>query len=185
MGVGSDEGTRHLAAMKPFLLLFLLAATLHAQSAPPPTPSAGATAINSNQPLFRCTLPGGIYEVAVRSIVAVASHEYLVDGTVRVTEVNIDTTGSLLARFYFIEPAIPTTPGGVGAAVTEKAQQLFQEAATRTDAEVWKKVVKNYPTTTHARTVEYRVADKAQLTKIYTAVEEAFRLVKTVTLKVD
>ena len=171
--------------MKSLLLLLLGAAALHAQSSTPPAQSPGSTASNANQPLFRCTLPGGTYEVAARAIVAVASHEYLVDGTVRVTEVNIDTTGSLLARFYFIEPAIPTTPGGVGAAVTDKAQQLFQEAATRTDAEVWKKVVKNYPTTTHARTVEYRVADKAQLTKIYTAAEEAFRLVKTVTLKVE
>ncbi len=171
--------------MKSFLLLLLGAATLLAQSATPPAQPPGATGSNPNQPLFRCTLPGGSYEVAARAIVAVASHEYLVDGTVRVTEVNIDTTGSLLARFYFIEPAIPTTPGGVGTAVADKAQQLFQEAATRTDAEVWKKVVKNYPTTTHARTVEYRVADKAQLTKIYSAAEEAFRLVKTVTLKVD
>lgn len=162
--------------MKPLLLaLALLPLALFAQT-PNQPPTTTATA--SNIVLFRAKLPGGTYEVAVRSIVAVTSHEYLVDGIARVTEVNIDTTGSLLARFYFLEPIVPNSPLGIGQATMDKAQELLKQAAEKTGQDVWKKVVKNYPTTTHARTVEYRVVEKADLNKIYEAAEEAFRLQK-------
>ncbi len=171
--------------MKPFLLLLAFAVVVLAQETPPPAQPPAPGGDKTNQALFRATLPGGTYEVAVRAIVAVASHEYLVDGIARVTEVNIDTTGALVARFYYIEPAIPTAPASIGAATVEKAQQLFKEAADRSGQDVWKKVVKNYPTTTHARTVEYRVAEKEQLNRIFAGAEEAFRLGKTVMIKID
>ena len=140
--------------MKSLLFaLALLPLPLLAQTpAQPPATNPPAAAIL----LFRAKLPGGTYEVSVRSIVAVTSHEYLVDGIARVTEVNIDTTGSLLARFYFLEPVTPTSPLGIGQATLDKAQELLKQAADKTGQDVWKKVVKNYPTTTHARTVEYR-----------------------------
>ena len=170
-------------ALLPLLLLMPLA--LAAQEAPRPPQSPAPEGEQTRQALFRCTLPGGTYEVAVRAMVAVASHEYLVDGIARVTEVNIDTTGALVARFYFIEPATPSIPGAIGAATAEKAQQLFKEAAERSGQDAWKKVVKNYPTTTHARTVEYRVTDKEHLSRIFAGAEEAFRLGKTVMLKID
>ena len=163
--------------MKPLLLaLAFLPLPLFAQApaATPPTTSA----TTANITLFRAKLPGGTYEVAVRSIVAVTSHEYLVDGVARVTEVNIDTNGSLLARFYYLEPTAPNSPLGLGQATIDKAQELLKQAAEKTGQDVWKKVVKNYPTTTHARTVEYRVVEKDQLNKIYEAAEEAFRLQK-------
>ena len=162
--------------MKLLLLaLAFLPLTLLAQTpAQPPTTSETASRIL----LFRAKLPGGTYEVAVGSIVAVTSHEYLVDGIARVTEVNIDTTGSLLARFYFLEPTTPNSPLGIGQATLDKAQELLKQAAEKTGQDAWKKVVKNYPATTHARTVEYRVVEKADLNKIYEAAEEAFRMQK-------
>ena len=61
--------------------------------------------------MWRCELPGGIYEVALRSIISVSSHEYIVDGAARVTEVNVDTNGSMVVRFYLLEPITPTSPG--------------------------------------------------------------------------
>ncbi len=165
--------------MKSLLLaLAFLPITLYAQTpaanpaATPPTTNA----TNAALALFRAKLPGGTYEVAVRAIVAVTSHEYVVDGIARVTEVNIDTSGSLLARFYYIEPVQPTSPLGLGTATMEKAQELLKQAAEKTGQDVWKKVVKNYPTTTHARTVEYRVVDKEELNKIYEGAEESFRM---------
>ena len=117
--------------MKALLpLLLALAAPVFAQAPATPAPAAtpSPTGTNTNRPLFRCTLPGGVYEVAVGAIVAVTSHEYVVDGVARVVEVNIDTAGSLLARFYYIEPNAPAAPGGIGAATIEKAQSLMQEA---------------------------------------------------------
>ena len=95
--------------MKPFLLVMSLlgGVSLFAQApATPPTTDATAAALK----LFRAKLPGGLYEVAVHAIVAVTSHEYVVDGIARVTEVNVDTNGSLLARFYYLEPQQPNSP---------------------------------------------------------------------------
>jgi len=109
--------------------------------------------------------------VALRAIVSVSLHEYLVDGAARVTEVNIDTTGNALARFYYIEATTPNSPIGLGQATIEKAQQLLVEGAQRSGQDVWQKVIKNYPTTTHAHTIEYRVADKQTLTNLYTSAE--------------
>ena len=170
--------------MKAFCSLFLLAAlgtTSLAQTTPPAAPPAAPPAPTGDRAaikIFRAKLPGGTYEVAVGAIIAVASHEYLVDGIARVTEVNIDTAGSLLARFYYLEPVQPNSPLGIGQATLDKAQELLKQAADKTGQDAWKKVVKNYPATTHARTVEYRVVEKADLNKIYEAAEEAFRLQK-------
>ncbi len=164
----------------PFLFLVLSTPLLHAQA----TPNPSATPPPTNIQMWRCNLPGGSYSVALRSIVSVSTHEYMVDGAVRVTEVNIDTTGNSLARFYYIEPNTPASPIGLGTSTIEKAQQLLQEGAERTGQDVWKKVVKNYPTTTHAHTIEYRVTDKDSLTKLYESAESALRLNKNTVFEV-
>ncbi len=183
-------------AMKflPILLaLFLTAPLLHAQKGGGTGGTGGGNRNNQNQqnnqgttpsatptptniPMWRCNLPGGSYSVALRAIVSVSSHEYLVDGVARVTEVNIDTVGNALARFYYIEPTTPNSPIGLGQATIDKAQQLLQEGAARTGQDVWQKVIKNYPTTTHAHTIEYRVADKDTLSRLYTSAESSLRL---------
>ncbi len=156
-----------------FLLLLATSTLLHAQTAP------------STRPLFRAKLPGGSYSVATSSMISVSSHEYLVDGVARVMEVNIDTSGSLLARFYYIEPTVPGTPSGVGAAAAEKARQLLVEAGERSGQDAWKKVVKSYPATTHARTVEFRLENKEQLTRVLEAADEAFRLQHSKTVSIE
>ncbi len=167
----------------PLLFLLLMAPLVQAQrpngngnngTPAPSTPSASPAPTNIL--MWRCNLPGGSYSVALRAMVSVSLHEYLVDGVARVTEVNIDTTGNALARFYYIEPITPSSPVGIGQATIEKAQQLLQEGAQRSGQDVWQKVVKNYPTTTHAHTIEYRLADKTTLTNLYTSAEGALRL---------
>ena len=61
----------------------------------------------------------------------------------------------------------------------------MRQAAEKTGQDVWKKVVKNYPTTTHARTVEYRVVKKEDLNKIYESAEEAFRLQRNKSVTIE
>ena len=125
---------------------------------------------------WRATLPGGSFVVAVRSMVSVGMQEYVVDGAARVTEVNIDTTGNALARFYYLEPITPQTPMAAGQSLINKAQELAAEAAGRTgQEEVWKKVVKSYPSSTHAHTVEVRLGSKEDLKKIFESAETAMR----------
>jgi hypothetical protein len=172
-------------AVRFLLLAVLLTSTALAQT-PQATPAP--TGNQAALPIFRATLPGGTYEVAVRAIVAVTSHEYLVDGVARVTEVNIDTTGHLFARFYYIEPNTPNTstaPLAIGGATIDAAQRLLKEAADKTGQDAWKKVVKNYPTTTHAHTVEYRLDSLDQLNKLYESAEQAFRTQRDTRLSID
>jgi hypothetical protein len=167
------------------LSLILLLATMEVDGQAPTPGGTQPGNAPSVLPLFRAQLPGGIYEVATRSMVAVSSHEYLVDGAARVVEVNVDTTGSLLARFYFIEPNTPAPASGLAAGALEKAQQLLATAGDKTGVDVWKRVVKSYPTTTHARTVEYRVQSREDLNKIFDAADEAFRMQRQKTVKIE
>lgn len=164
-----------------WLLIFLaLAATVHGQE---PSPSPSATPV-PRTPYWRCELPGGTFEVAIRSIVSVSTHEYIVDGAARVNEVNVDTLGNMAARFYFIEPTAAKSPVGVGQSAIDRISDLAKEAGQRVGADqIWKRVVKTYPATTHAHTVEYRVASEDQLKQIFSSAQDAFESGDTATFK--
>ena len=167
--------------MRFILFLFLLATAAFAQTTggrttpgtatpgtPTPVPTPPTTG-NPTRSLWTCTLPGGSYQVLVSAILSVSQHEYVVDGAARVIEVNIDTAGQFAVRFYYIEPAAGAGPGGIGAATLGKVQGILTDAADRSGTDAWKKVVKSYPATTHARTIEYRVSSKESLTQIFTS----------------
>lgn len=173
-----------MKTMKSFLpaLLFLAlgAGAMQAQdTSPTPTPAPG-----TKIPLWICNTPGGTYEVALRAIVSVSSCEYIADGVVHVDEVNIDTGGNMCVRFYYLEPVTPNSPIGLGQSAVDKAKEIAQQAADRTGQDVWKKVVKNYPTSTHAHTIEFRVDSKDDLLTIFTSAEKAFRTATAATISV-
>ncbi len=137
--------------------------------------------------LWRCELPGGVYLVALRSIVSISSHEYVVDGLARVTEVTVATASTVEARFYYLEP-LPASAASTGPGATLQAlQQHVQELSAshpEVDA-VWQKVVKNYPTTTHAHTVEYRLNTKGDLQSLYESLELSWTTGKGVNFKIE
>jgi hypothetical protein len=157
------------------LTLLVLGTNAFAQS-PSPSASASPTASpDAPATMWRCEMPGGTYEVALRSIVSVSTHEYVVDNTARVTELNIDTQGNMAVRFYYIEAMTPKAPLGVGQSMIDKMSDLAKEAAGRTGQdEIWKRVTKNYPTTTHSHTIEYRIDSEDELKKIFSSVQTAF-----------
>jgi hypothetical protein len=167
--------------MKFASIVFLaLAVTMRAQT-PSPTESPSPTP-TSRLPIWRCELPGGTYEVALRAIVSVSLHEYVVDGVARVNELNIDTQGNMAARFYYLEPTAAKSPLGVGQSAIDRISDLAKEAGQRVGAEeVWQRVVKSYPTTTHAHTIEYRVESEDQLKQIFTSAQGAFESGKSAT----
>lgn len=153
------------------LLTLLLGASLaKAQEATPsPTP------VNGRAATWQATLPGGTYAVRVSYMTSVSMHEYVVDGAARVTEVNIGTVGSELVRFYFIEPNVPKAPGGVGQSVINEVQDKINEGSSRANLDdAWQKVIKNYPTTTHAHTVEYRIGTREALQKLFDSAMKSF-----------
>jgi hypothetical protein len=165
--------------MRCILPLLALAAFSAGAFAQAPAQPSGAqqppSQANTTRPIWRANMPGGTYEIVVGAIVSVSSHEYIVDGAARVTEVNVDTSGQLSVRFYYIEPAAQSGPAGVGAATIGKVQNLLTEAAERSGTDAWKKVVKSYPATTHARTVEYRLSSKDGLSKVFASASKCLR----------
>jgi hypothetical protein len=135
---------------------------------------SGATSLQAA--FWKCELPGGAYVVSLPTITSVSSHEYVVDGAARVTEVTVATTSAVVTRFYYLEPILPKAPLGIGQSVIDKVQEHSEEITGRAGIEpVWKKVVKNYPTTTHAHTVEYRLDSLEQLEKLRKSLETAWR----------
>ncbi len=150
---------------------------------PGPTPTPSPTPEGQDDTLeatnydtityWKADLPGGTFVVAHDSINAVSTQEYVLDGAARVTEVNVGTSGVFQPRFYYIEPI--NVPGPVGDAA-ERALTAAQAAATRVipGDPIWAKVIKEYPTTTHAGTIEYRLETKAQLEALYTSLESSW-----------
>jgi hypothetical protein len=165
------------------LAILILAAVSATAIAQTPSPSPSPTAV-PRSPYWRCELPGGTYEVAIRSIVSVSSHEYIVDGTARVNEVNVDTLGNMAVRFYFIEPTAAKSPVGIGQSALDRVSDLAKEAGKRAGADhIWERVVKTYPTTTHAHSIEYRVENEEQLKRIFASAQDAFESGVTATFK--
>ena len=159
-----------MGTLRIFLITFLLGlgGLAHAQEASP-TPG------QIKRGIWRAELPGGIYIVRLTAITSLSRHQYVVDGNARVTEVNIGTVGSDLVRFYYIEPNTPQSPNGIGQSTIDAVQDRAKEIANRTGIDqVWGKVSKNYPTTTHAHTVEYRLETKDSLMKLFESVEKAW-----------
>jgi hypothetical protein len=163
-----------MKAIVTFLLFAPVLAFCQAATNNSPTPSPSPSRI----PMWRADLPGGTYEVAIRSIISISTHEYVVDGVARVTELNIETPGSVEVRFYYLEPIVSSSPIGIGQSTMDRIQELATEANGRVnpgDEPPWEKVVKSYPTTTHAHTVEYRLDSKADVQSLFNSVDQAFR----------
>lgn len=159
--------------MKKLFILLAFAvgvAAAHAQQDDPQR-----QALNSDNKYWEGQFPTGTYMVKLSAISSVSKHQYIVDGAAKVTEVSIGTSGSEQARFYYIEPNTPKAPDGIGQSVINAAQEAAQEATQRVPGsdQVTQAVVKNYPTTTHAHTVEYRVTSVDTLEKIFTSVRNA------------
>ncbi|NNC90248.1 MAG: hypothetical protein HKN82_17465 [Akkermansiaceae bacterium] len=120
------------------------------------------------------SLPGGNYLVALDRIANVSKHRYLLDGTLVVTEVTIDTVGNSLARFYHITPAAENSNLASPRKVLERANDLLERAGQRTGSDLAEMVHKKYPVTTHAKTIEFRVMDLGTLDALYGSVTSAW-----------
>jgi len=169
--------TMNRLALALTALALSLSAALAQQSTPAPTPLRNG--------VWRAQMPAGDYIVRLAAITSVSQQEYVVDGNNRVTEVDIATQGSEIARFYYIEPNIPQTPNGIGQSAINEAADKLKEGMSRipgTD-DLWKKVVKNYPTSTHAHTIDYRLESKDTLKKLFDSIQDAWLNTRSGTFK--
>jgi hypothetical protein len=124
---------------------------------------------------WKATLPGGEYMVALNSISSIAKHTYIVDGAARVFEVTVADKSSAIARFYFIEPVTDSSRINAGQVVLDRLKSVTKEASERLGAgDVWDQVIKNYPSSTHAKTVEFRLSVKSNIDSIYSSIARAW-----------
>ncbi len=123
---------------------------------------------------WQATVNGGHFMVALDRIASVSRHKYVLDGALIVDEVTVDTVGQALARFYFIIPITDATPGNSVAGIANRGRELLDKAAERTGIAVQNMVMKKYPETSHAKSIEYRVLSAADLTALYGSVRNAW-----------
>jgi len=156
--------------MKIPLYLSLLAAILLPQSLSAQAPNNN----NNNEPEVQQGWRGylsiqqkdGHFVMPYSRIVSVTRHEYLVDGGGKVSEVTIDTTGSVIARYYFLESLAGETSLNSGKIIDNRIREIENSVNKKTGIDT-RPVIKHYPDTTHARTVEFNLSDKGDLKKIY------------------
>jgi hypothetical protein len=124
---------------------------------------------------WQAKLLGGEYVVALDRIVSVSRHKYVLDGALIVDEVTVDTVGGALARFYHITPITAGVPGAAAGQVAQRALSLVDGAARTAGSELQDMVVKQYPLTTHARTIEYRLLSEEQLNTLFESVRTSWQ----------
>lgn len=134
-----------------------------------------ASEADNNRRFWQAQLPGGAYVVALDRISSVGKHEYLVDGGFIVTEVTINTVGSAIARFYYGEPYRPDVPSATGQTINRRVQDTVDLVKERTGAnQTDRLVIKNYPTSTHAHTIEFRINNKDNLEALFQSVNRSW-----------
>ncbi|MFT4175430.1 MAG: hypothetical protein QM627_02130 [Luteolibacter sp.] len=165
--------------MKSRVLSGLLLWAVSASSLSAQTPSGNGTDTASPQErLWSVTLAGGEYHVALSRIVSVSRHQYLLEGGLMVDEVTIDTEGQALARFYLIQPVTTASKSPAAKPLSEtagRAQDAVERAGEITGTPIRNQVIKKYPETTHAKTIEYRLDSKAQLDTLFESAKQSWR----------
>lgn len=134
---------------------------------------------------WECSLPGGEYSVNLGNITAISKHSYVLDGTLLVTEVTVDTTGTSLARFYYMEPITKDTNFNALARIQKRAKELQNRAQKRSGTKADEMAQKSYPITTHARTIEFRIMNEVELNALYGSLYRAWNTGKGRTFRIQ
>lgn len=159
--------------------LFLASPLATGQTGEPQTPNRSPLEDSAESNRFwQAELDGGHYMIALDRITSVSRHEYLLNGNIVVDEVTVDSVGQAIARFYFIRPLSETMTGShagaTAATIVGRAQEVAERATALAGTNAQEMVVKNYPDTTHARTIEYRIPSAQQLTALYQSLRTAW-----------
>ncbi len=142
----------------------------------------------SGSPAFawRAELPGGTYMVSLAALRHISVHEYLVPGVGKITEMTVDAGGSVSSRFYAVGLPDAQTPSNLGQTMVDRAKEALNEARDRMDASgITRSVVKDYPSTTHAHTVEYFISSPESVRKLYQNLERAWMSGRGDSIKIE
>jgi len=158
---------------------FLLATPSYSQeendtTSPNAEESGNVKETDDHKRFWQASLPGGHYMVALDHISSISMHEYLLNQSLVVHEMVIDTNGRSLARFYHVVTIAENSASGTARRVLEKGTELLDRVGEKTGTDVKDMVQKDYPTTSHAGMVEYRVMSLPDLEAIYKSVKNAW-----------
>ncbi len=129
---------------------------------------------DANRRFWQASVPGGHYMVALSSITSISMHQYVLDTQLLVTEMVIDTNGRSLARFYYVTAVAEESGSASAARIVGKGRELLDRAGQRAGTNALDLAQKNYPATSHAGMVEYRMLDLRDLNAIYKSVQSAW-----------
>lgn len=167
-----------MSAIRFLTLLLFLAFPLAAQDTggndDVPEETQNATDEEDLKRFWQLTLPDGHFMVALDRIASISRSSYVLDGGLIVTEVTIDTVGNALCRIYQITPATENSKSSTAQRATQRALELTGRAEAVTGTSLSTMVQKSYPTTTHAKTVEYRVKERTTLDALYGSLNKAW-----------
>jgi hypothetical protein len=133
-----------------------------------------ATEDDGPRRFWQASLPGGHYMVAIDRIASISMHQYVLDAQLLVDEVVVDTNGRGLARFYFVTTVAEASGSGTVTRAVEKGRELIDRAGQRAGTDIHELAQKNYPTTSHAGMIEYRILDKRDLSALYASLKNAW-----------
>ena len=137
-------------------------------------PAARVSDTENKLGFWDCNVPGGNFTIALAKISSVSVHDFNMVGG-RITEVNVDGSGSVCARFYFMEPIKVGSVLAASELAKERITEVADAVADRTGTDkVWRNVQKTYPTSTHAHTVEYRLQNRTDLMAIHKSAKDAW-----------
>ncbi|MGB2402988.1 MAG: hypothetical protein ACPIA7_06215 [Akkermansiaceae bacterium] len=157
-----------------FILLFLLILPQAGKAQSEESSTKNNTSETTGPKRFwQADLPRGSYIVALDRITSISQHAYIIDGNINVTEVVIDTTGNSLARFYYLEPVLQGA-AHLGAEISQRGKALLNKVNQRTGVDTEAAVIKQYPSTTHAKTVEFHISDTATLNALLESARTAW-----------
>lgn len=112
--------------------------------------------------------PTGNFLAKLDQITSISQHTYYIDGAMKVYECTVDTRGAMTARFYYIEPTGTNNSVISGSSTLNRVKDVASRVTAKAGMEDPDHIVtKNYPTTTHAKTAEYRFKSKDTIARIY------------------
>ncbi len=132
----------------------------------------------TGSPLWTCIVGNtsqAVTMIKLSSVISVSKHTYLVDNSLQMREVTIDTEGNNTIRFYCVSSARANSM----ADRVSNARDLLDkhtEGGTRYPG-------KKYPEGTHSHNIEYQVGSTADLDTIYESITHAWVKNKGCTLK--
>ncbi|MGJ8633920.1 MAG: hypothetical protein ACSHX7_08370 [Luteolibacter sp.] len=158
------------------VLLSLFALALHGFSQETDDEDDGTTDTSGSPRFWEATLDGGSFIVALDRIASISRHEYLIsNASVIVDEVIVDTLGAAVTRFYYIRPITDEAPSGAVQSLPDRAREILDNSARQKGVTLQDMVTKEYPTTTHAKTIEFRIQTEEQLGALFESAKKAWQ----------